>query len=162
VGAARRLAASRRARAVVYTWKDSYASAFNRVLTNQLAAIGIEVTIRTMTNDDFANGTVGAKASRSDLVWSGFNAETSDPVAYLQQLFLPPADRTALERIAGLPAPERDRQAAALARKVERESLVVPYDIGAIPELVSSRLGCMVHQPELAGIDLAALCLRHT
>jgi hypothetical protein len=34
------------------------------------------------------------------------------------------------------------------------------YEDGEIPELRSSRLGCIVHQPEYGGVDLAALCLR--
>jgi hypothetical protein len=34
------------------------------------------------------------------------------------------------------------------------------YEQGAVPELVSPRLGCIVHQPEYEGVDFAALCLR--
>jgi hypothetical protein len=29
-----------------------------------------------------------------------------------------------------------------------------------MPELVSRRLGCIVHNPVYAGVDLAALCVR--
>ncbi|HEU0246988.1 MAG TPA: hypothetical protein VFR38_07860 [Gaiellaceae bacterium] len=46
-----------------------------------------------------------------------------------------------------------------MARWIERQSLFAVYLIPAIPELVSRRLGCIVHQPEFAGVDLAALCL---
>jgi DNA-binding SARP family transcriptional activator/ABC-type oligopeptide transport system substrate-binding subunit/streptogramin lyase len=157
---ARGLARSRKAQAVVYTWNDAYSAALNRILRRALAAIGIAATFRTMTNDDYANNMVAAKASRSDLIWGGFNAETSDPVSYLQQGFLPANDRAELDRISKLSSPKRERRAAALARRIERQSLFAVYDIGAIPELVSNRLGCVVHQPEYPGVDLAALCSR--
>ena len=157
---ARGLARNRKAQAVVYTWNDTYSAAFNRILRRELAAIGIATTFRTMTNDDYANNKVAAKASRSDLVWGGFNAETSDPVSYLQQAFLPADDRAELDRISKLSSPKRERRAAALARRIERQVLFAVYDIGAVPELISSRLGCVVHQPEYPGVDLAALCSR--
>jgi ABC-type oligopeptide transport system substrate-binding subunit len=157
---ARRLAEGRRAHAVVYTWTDPHTAAFNRALREQLAAIGIALTFRTMTNDDFANGSIADKAAHSDLIWAGFNAETSDPVSYLQQAFLPPVDRAELDRIAELSPPERVRKASALAQVIEKQSLLAVYDVGAIPELVSSRLGCVVHSPEYPGVDLASLCIR--
>jgi hypothetical protein len=76
-------------------------------------------------------------------------------------LFLPRADRDALGRIAKLSSPARDAKAVAVARRIERESLFAVYDREVIPTLVSKRLGCIVHQPEYAGVDLAALCIRH-
>ena len=63
--------------------------------------------------------------------------------------------------IATLSSPARERAVAALARQLDRESLFAVYENGAILELVSPRLGCIVHQPEYAGVDLAALCLKH-
>ena len=159
---ARRLAGRHRAHAVLYTWNDAYSAGFLRVLRRQLAAIGISSTIRTMTNDDYANGSLATKAAASDLVWGGLNAETSDPVSYLQQIedVLPTADRAQLAQLAQLASPERARHAAALARRIEKQSLFAVYDIGAIPQLLSARLGCVVQQPEYPGVDLAALCLR--
>jgi len=29
-----------------------------------------------------------------------------------------------------------------------------------VPEIVSNRLGCAIHHPVYAGLDVAALCLR--
>ncbi len=158
---ARKLVGQRGGRAVVYTFADHpYTDAFNRALRLQLAAIGIRTTIRRMSNEDYSNGSLAAKAAGSDLVWGGANAETSDPVAYLQQLSLVGTDRAQLDRLAELPGPRRERRAVALARAIEKQSLFAVYGIGAIPELVSKRLGCIVHQPEYPGVDLAALCLR--
>ena len=101
-----------------------------------------------------------AKILRSDLSWGGLNASTADPAEYLKGLFLPPDEATELRRIQALLSPERERAAIALARKLDRESLFAVYQQEAIPELRSRRLGCIVHQPEYAGVDLAALCLR--
>jgi len=35
------------------------------------------------------------------------------------------------------------------------------YAIDAMPEFVSQRLGCLVHHPVDAGVDLAAVCIRN-
>ena len=90
----------------------------------------------------------------------GLNENTADPADYLKNLFLPPDDAKELRRIQTLLSPERERAALALAGKIERESLYAVYQLDAMPEIVSKRLGCIVHQPEYAGVDLAALCLR--
>jgi len=163
VRTARGLAWTHRAHAVLAAFADSYSAPLNSALHDELAAIGIEVAVLPLTNADFDNGgaKAAAKFARADLSWYGLGAESSDPVSYLQglQAFLPPGDNAALNRIATLSSPAREREAAALARKVEEESLFAVYGNGVMPELVSRRLGCIVHQPEYAGIDLAALCL---
>jgi hypothetical protein len=41
-----------------------------------------------------------------------------------------------------------------------RESVYVPYSDGAIAELISARMGCVVHQPEYPGVDLSTVCVR--
>jgi DNA-binding SARP family transcriptional activator/ABC-type oligopeptide transport system substrate-binding subunit/streptogramin lyase len=157
---ARKLAGSRKADAVVYTWDDPpYTDAFNRTLLKQLAAIGIGATVLPMVQGDSEERWL-AKARRADLIWGGLNANTADPAAYLEPLFLPPAEANELHRISGLASPARERSAAALARRIDRESLFAVYVTDATPELVSRRLGCIVHQPVYAGVDLAALCLR--
>jgi hypothetical protein len=109
---------------------------------------------------DQSKGFEAAKAARSDLVWGGLNANTADPAAYLRDLILPPSAATQLRRVQALFSPERERAAVALARKLDRASLFAVYMRDAIPELRSKRLGCVIHQPEYAGVDLAALCLR--
>jgi DNA-binding SARP family transcriptional activator/ABC-type transport system substrate-binding protein len=158
---ARKLAGGRHARAVFADFADPYSSAFNRAVREELAVIGLRVTLLPLTNSDYANGTVDDKAARSDLIWGGSNSETGDPVEYLEQLFLPQKFWDELGRIGKLSAPQRETKAAALARRIEKESLFAVYDNEAIPELVSRRLGCIVHQPEYPGVDLAALCLRN-
>jgi hypothetical protein len=157
---ARRLAAGRKAHVFVSTWDDpGYDDAFNSALREQLAAIGLRMTIVPMSQKDSPAQAL-AKIRRSDLIWGGLGADTADPADYLKDLFLPPDDARELRRVQTLFSPERERAAIALARKLDRESLFAVFQADAIPELRSRRLGCIVHQPEYAGVDLAALCLR--
>ena len=155
---ARRLAAGTKGTAVVYTWVDpGYTEAFNRELRRQLAAIGIGTRFVAI---DQAKGYEPAKGDRADLIWGGLSVNSADPGAYLQQLSLLSSYSDEIRRIATLRSPERERASTALARAIERDSLLAVYMQTAIPELVSRRLGCIVHQPEYAGVDLAALCLK--
>jgi hypothetical protein len=71
-------------------------------------------------------------------------------------------DEAEVDRILRLAQPERYERAVALARRIDRQSLFVIYDSVAIPELVSRRLGRVVHQPMYTGVDLAALCLKNS
>ena len=155
---ARRLAAGTKGTAVVYTWVDpGYTEAFNRELRRQLAAIGIGTRFVAI---DQAKGYEPAKGDRADLIWGGLSVNSADPGTYLQQLSLLSSYSDEIRRIATLRSPERERASTALARAIERDSLLAVYMQTAIPELVSRRLGCIVHQPEYAGVDLAALCLK--
>jgi DNA-binding SARP family transcriptional activator/ABC-type transport system substrate-binding protein len=162
---ARRLTGGRKAHAVLLAFDptlDPVSAAFVRAVRDQLAAVGISVSVLPMTNRDFANGGAGflAKAARSDLGWAGINGHTADPVDYLQPLYLPPKERNELERIATLASPERERAAVSLTNRIERKSLYAVFSYSGVPELVSRRLSCVVHQPEYAGVDLSALCLK--
>ena len=100
------------------------------------------------------------EGSRSDLIWGGLSAHTADPAGYMKDLFLPPDDAKELDRVQTLFSPERERAALALAQKIEQESLFAVFQSEAMPEFRSRRLGCIVHQPEYVGVDLAALCLK--
>ena len=162
---ARRLSRGRKAHAVLLAFDpklDPIAASFVHAVRGQLGAIGITVSVLPLTNRDFVNGGAGvqAKALRSDLGWGGINAHTADPVDYLQQLYLPPKESNELDRIATLASPEREQTALALAKRLEEKSLFAVFSYSGVPELVSRRLGCVIHQPQYAGVDLAALCLK--
>jgi hypothetical protein len=134
---------------------------FVRALSDQLAAIGIDLTVIPLPQtDDPAER--AAVLARADMTRRAANAaETRDPVAYLRSLpYLQAADRARLERIATLETPRREEAAARLAARLERDAVVVGYADLVHPELLSSRLGCVVDQPQYPGLDLAALCLR--
>ena len=156
---ARRLAGRTRRDAIVFTWDDSYTAGFNRVLREQLASIGIRARILPMVQGESEERWL-AKARRADLVWGGLNAETGDAAAYLAPLSLPPHEARELRELSGLASPARERAASALVRRIERRSLFAVFGTDAMPELVSRRLGCIVHNPVYAGVDLAALCVR--
>ena len=159
---ARRLAAGHTGRVVVcctYVGDAQYAAAFNQALRQQLSAIGLRMTMLTASQRD-SEAEASAKNERSDLIWGGLNEHTADPAEYLKDLILPPAEAKELSRVQTLLSPEREHAALALASRIERESLFAVYEMDGWPELVSRRLGCVVHQPEYAGVDLAALCLK--
>jgi ABC-type transport system substrate-binding protein len=157
---ARKLIGGRHRRAIVYTWNDPpYTDAFNRLLRQQLSAIGIRVSLIRM---DQSKGFELSKARRADLIWGGLNANTPDTAAYLQPLsYLPPAYSNEIARIQRLFSTARERAAVSFARLIERQSLFAVYVDDAMPELVSRRLGCIVDHPVYPGVDLAALCIRH-
>jgi DNA-binding SARP family transcriptional activator/ABC-type transport system substrate-binding protein/streptogramin lyase len=159
---ARRLAAGRGGRVVVcctFVGDAENAESFNLALREQLAAIGLRMKTLWI-RQGAPESKVLAKVLQSDLIWGGLNNHTADPAEYLKSLFLPPKEATELRRIQTLLSPERERAALALARRIERESLYAVYQIDGMPELLSKRLSCVVHQPEYAGVDLAAACLK--
>jgi DNA-binding SARP family transcriptional activator/ABC-type transport system substrate-binding protein/streptogramin lyase len=160
VARAQRLVGERRSRVVVYTWVDPpYTDAFNRLLRQQLSAIGMRVSLIRI---DQAKGFELSKARRADLTWGGLNANTPDAAAYLKPLsYLPPRYSNEIARIQLLSSPARESAAISLARRIEKQSLFAVYGTDAMPELVSRRLGCIIDHPVYAGIDLAALCIRH-
>jgi DNA-binding SARP family transcriptional activator/ABC-type transport system substrate-binding protein/outer membrane protein assembly factor BamB len=157
---ARSLAGGRTGRVVVLTWTDDpYANAFNGALREKLARIGLTMSVLPLVQGESEEEWL-AKARRSDLLLGGISAHSADQVEYLKQLFLPPDLAAELDRIAKLSSPERERAAAALAKEIDARSLFAVFEHTAVPELVSKRLGCIVHQPQYAGVDLAALCLK--
>ena len=158
---ARALLGHMRFKAVIAAFEsDRESAAFVRAVTQELAAAGIDATVLPLTYKDYRDGNLARKAARSDLIWGSAVVTHGDPVEYLRSVGLPQHENADLTRIATLADPARDIRAAALAAQVDRESLFAVYQDGAIPELVSRRVGCVVNQPEYAGVDLAALCLR--
>ena len=136
---------------------------FVSALRRQFAAINITVTVIPVPQTD-SPAQRSLLLARADIARVGGNAsETRDPVEYLRSLpYLPAAERTELERIANLTSPRREAAAAPVAARLERNALVVGVADLATPELVSTRLGCVIDHPEYPGLDLAALCLPGT
>jgi DNA-binding SARP family transcriptional activator/ABC-type transport system substrate-binding protein/streptogramin lyase len=159
VSRAAKLVSARRSRVVVYTWADPpYTDAFNRLLRQQLSAIGMRMSLIRI---DQTKGFELPKARRADLIWGGLNANTPDAAAYLEPLSYLPAYSNEIAQIQMLSPPARERAAISLARRIERQSLFAVYVTDAVPELVSRRIGCIIDHPVYAGVDLAALCIRH-
>jgi DNA-binding SARP family transcriptional activator/ABC-type transport system substrate-binding protein/streptogramin lyase len=167
LAAARRFMGGRRFHAVVAEYADPAGvvldAEFVRTLSDQLAAIGIRVTVLPVRQTTNA-AQRSALFARADIVHLGANAsETRDPVEYLRSLpYLRSVDQTELRRLASLPSPRREAAAASLGTRLERDAIAVGVADRATPELVSSRLGCVIDQPKYPGVDLAALCLPGT
>jgi hypothetical protein len=87
--------------------------------------------------------------------------QTVDPVTYLRGLpYFPAAVRDRLNQIDRLPYRARAAAAAGVAAKLERDAIYLGFAYDAVPEIVSKRLGCQIHHPVYAGLDVAALCVR--
>ncbi len=162
---ARRLIGTRRLHAVLAAYDpsaDPAEHAFVVAVRQQLAAIGVAVKVVPLLGEDSPESQA-AKLAGADLTTVGRRPIEHDrsESSFLATLpYLPPADRRRLDRIARLSSPRREASAAALAARLMRAAIYVPYADGAIPELMSKRLGCIVHQPNYPGVDLAALCVR--
>jgi ABC-type transport system substrate-binding protein len=157
---ARRLLAGKRPHIVFspFDLSDPGTAAFSKAVRRELTAIGMSVTVVPRKYDD---PQWNAKLAQADLAMWNMPSDSGDAVSYLMSLpYLPPALQRRLNRIATRPYPRRDVAAAAVAAKLEREALYAVVGHGAIPELHSRRLGCLVHNPEYPGLDLAALCIR--
>ena len=142
---------------------ETYNSGFVQRVREQLAAIGIDVTLlplRQSTGD--APPDWSALLARADIATVERDAsQSTDSVEYLRLLprYLPRADTAKLEQIATLPRARREAAALALASKLERDAVYLAFADLTHPELVSRRLGCVIDQPQYPGVDLAALCL---
>jgi DNA-binding SARP family transcriptional activator/ABC-type transport system substrate-binding protein len=156
-----------RARAVLAVAADDNGAAYDPAVVDrirrQLAAVGITVKVWAIPQSDLNDPRKRPRLlARADLTRIEGNAETTrDPVAELLELpYLPGAARATLERIATIPSPRRELAAAAVAARLEQDADDIGFADRVTPELVSSRLGCLVEQPVYPGLDLAALCLR--
>ena len=129
-------------------------------------AIGISLTVIPLRQDSTKEEWASVLA-RADLLQQETNGEnTYDPIKFLRHELgyehLPAADRRTLERIETFSTPRRETAAAALAAKLERDAGFIGLGYPASPELISKRLGCLVHHPGAPGLDLAALCLKRS
>jgi len=164
LSAARKLTRGQHVHAALATFDPGYepqSALHARTLRQELASLGIYTTIVPLTfadHDDPAKW--AALLARSDIVSWQSDAAYPDPVTYLQSLpYLTSGDRTALARAATVGSPARERAAAVVARRLRARRTLVVYAYSGLPVLVSRRVGCVVHQPEYPGLDLAALCL---
>jgi peptide/nickel transport system substrate-binding protein len=132
---ARRLARTRRARAVLAVITDDNGTPYEQsligLLRRQLGVIGLRLSVLPIRQSIVADQPEQFRAllARADLaIASANNSQASDPVEYLRQLgeqYLTPADRARLERIGRLASPGREQAADALARTLERESVYI-------------------------------------
>ena len=165
LGIARRLIEGRHVRAVYAALADGEGKLYQphavALLRAQLGAVGVTVVVRALRQTATPTERA-ALLARADIADAPSGAGVArDAVSYLQQLpFLRSDDLAQLRRIALLATTARERAAARMAARLERDADYVPVADGAVPELTSARLGCLVHQSVYGDLDLAALCLK--
>jgi DNA-binding SARP family transcriptional activator/ABC-type transport system substrate-binding protein len=134
-----------------------------RAVQAQLAAIGIRVRLREMT-DTSPSGLAGAPI---DMVEARTTVPYPDGVSFLSAMlgtdiparWLPTTVRTKVAHLRELTGPARDAAAVNVADDLATRALpVTAFGFGAMGELFSKRVGCITNQPPGSGADLAALC----
>ncbi|HEX4526609.1 MAG TPA: ABC transporter substrate-binding protein [Gaiellaceae bacterium] len=168
---ARRLAGSGHHEAELYCVLEGGGPKAAQVVKNNLAAIGIDVHVHCMPGDDFYT-----RLFRPNEPWDmdieSYGADYPDPGEFIDGLALDDTFNLSHYHDAGLS--RRIRAASRLSGVARAEAyakldLTVTRDVvprvnfanGVGQDFFSARIGCQLFQP-VEGIDLAALCVRHT
>lgn len=176
VAKAKSLMAGRTLTANLFITTDPAAANEAQVIKANLAAIGIDVTIKALTFAVLIN-VVGATDAAYDMVLIGWGADYADPQDFINVTlsaknitqanninlaqFTDPAFQARMEAAAKLNGKRRAAAYAALDRDLMRDSAPwAPVANRVSRELVSARVGCYVAQPVFPQLDLAAACLR--
>jgi peptide/nickel transport system substrate-binding protein len=174
---AKALARGRGGQAVLWTCNLPICLGKAEIMRRNLAPLGIQVVVKS----DFPVGGAGAAASkrgaRFDLTPLTSTPDLADPGNFLRSLFdgtliratgntnlsyfNDPVVNSRLARADRLSGRARERAFGRIAADLARDKAPIavfsqPYQA----ELVSTRLGCLIHQPAFGGLDLAALCIR--
>jgi len=175
LGTARRLAAGRRGKAVLYTCNFARCLQQAQIIRTNLLAIGIDVEIKSFPYP-VLNEKMATRGEPFDMAATGWVVDYADPVDVLENLFDgrrisadgnfntayfdEPAYNRKLTVAANLSGPQRYRAYGELDVELARDAApLVAVATYAYRDFFSARTGCHVHQP-VYGFDLAALCLR--
>jgi ABC-type transport system substrate-binding protein len=155
--------------AVLYTCNVSPCPEQAEIVKNNLAEIGLQVQVKTLTNDRlFAREATPGEPF--DLAWSGWIPDYRDPKAILTSIledssvaptFNDPRYQRKLARAARLSGPERYLTYGKLDLDIARNAAPLAA-FGNLPsdDFFSARIGCQTFG--VYGMDLAALCIKHT
>lgn len=159
----------REARAVLYTLEGPAGDEQAQIVKVDLAKIGIKVTIRAFSINDYFSLVV-RPGQPFDLAYGGWIADYPDPDNFLNGLLEDSAndptlvDRAAQRRLtaaARLTGPERYLTYGALDLELARDAApLAAYGLRSAHDLFSSRIGCQSYG--IYGMDLAALCIRRS
>jgi peptide/nickel transport system substrate-binding protein len=171
---ARRLAGRRHHHATLITGDVPPFPQRAQIVQSNLAKIGIDVDIKTVSNTQLFKHYHDPDATW-DLGTFGYAAEFADPADYLNPLlqgnlpaalnanfshFDDPAYNRRLDAAARLAGPARDTAYAKLhADLIAKAAPMAAIGVWLNRDLFSARIGCQIYQP-LSGIDLAALCIK--
>jgi ABC-type transport system substrate-binding protein len=167
VVAARRLAQGKRGTAVLYTCNLSPCDRLAQIVKANLAAIGIEVTVKVFSQPTL-DERVGRPGEPFDLAFQGWAVDYLDPSNMLnvplEGEFLPKLDDPVYKRklaaAARLSGPRRYLTYGKLDADLAWNAAPwVAYSTFATDDFFSARMGCQVFNP-IYGMDIAALCLR--
>jgi YVTN family beta-propeller protein len=174
---ARRLAGDVHQRVTLHVCNMPYCSQFAEIVQANLAAIGLEVEIRTFPFEPLFNQ-FKWRNPPFDLAPFGWGVDYLDPYDFINTMFQadpPPWIEEASEPHDLVDDPDLNRRMAAAARLTgERRyrayarldhdlaaqaAPAAAYATGTNVHFFSERIGCQVNQP-IYGIDLGRLCLR--
>jgi serine/threonine-protein kinase len=168
---ARRLAGTKRRRAVLYFCGDPANRRIADIVRLDLSRIGIDVSI--VESSGCLHGS-DPRAAQADLLLGGFFSEERDPAPFIQQALVQGAYgiplgpgpwreqsfRRRLQRAGELAGTAR----VAAYRKLEEELLraapFAAYGSSVQPDYFSASVGCKVVQSAYHFVDLGALCIR--
>jgi YVTN family beta-propeller protein len=138
-----------------------------RIVTHDLAAIGLRVHVRAFPTDTL-NAMQESPHARFDMTWQGWIPDFPDPGAMLNVLlesntvvpsFLAPQWRARLAAAARLSGARRGLAYARLDLELARDAApLVAFGNPSDHEFFSARVGCKTFNAN--GLDLAALCVR--
>lgn len=131
-----------------------------RIVEDDLTAIGITVSI---TQPDNRVDEAHKSGTSISVMLAGDIEEYPDPVPILDGLmnatgWAGDAQFTELERIKQLSGVERLEAAAALAKELSDEDLILPLGFFVNSMYLSDNVGCAFIQPGMATVDLLGLC----
>jgi ABC-type oligopeptide transport system substrate-binding subunit/streptogramin lyase len=138
-----------------------------QTLRYQLAAIGITIDIRAVSDPQAAIRRPGA---RFDLVEASTHQDFADPAAFLAgllhqdvpQSWLPPSVQSDIADLHPLVGPDRTAAASTVAHRLATNQVpATAFAYLVNGQFFSPRLGCRIFPPFGYGVDLAALCLQH-
>jgi DNA-binding SARP family transcriptional activator/ABC-type transport system substrate-binding protein len=133
-----------------------------RLVENELAAIGIDVEIRTIDPAE-----VSKSAAKVDLIDAETGIPYPDSASFLAHMFdeipsewVPAGVRARVEGVAGMRGDGRQAVAASLADHLATEEVpVAAYGTPQTSQFIGPRIGCRVFSPFAYGLDLAATCV---
>jgi peptide/nickel transport system substrate-binding protein len=166
---ARRLAGSKRRRAVLYTCDFPGCSRHGQILRSNLAAIGIDLEVRKFPIPQLFER-IQRPDEPFDIAYSNWFFDYADPVSYINLQFgdegffhgplEDPRWQRRMDDVASLTGERRIRAYATLDRELAAEAApAVPFATGSSTYFLSARVGCQVLHP-IYGLDLAALCIK--
>jgi ABC-type transport system substrate-binding protein len=143
---------------------DDRQGQFADMVRAALAPIGIDVVTVPVADVPAALRDRHASVRLANLTTS---LDYPDPASFLTRIlgvdvpasWLPAATLAAVDRLDQLSGSVRDRTALGVARRAERDVVVIPYATQFVGTIAGPRVGCRTWNGVEPGLDLAALCL---